>query len=318
VTVTQLKTPPIDAVAPGNRSGADHAGATLIVITAGGVVQDPMSSTTVDPATGGAGPDEQRPLSAEPRYRRLRRWNAVMAVLHFVQGVLMVALAEAVQWPITLTRYGFDAATETIEPVSVPWTEVGLPFLVAGFLFISAVAHAVIATVRYDQYVAYLDRGMNPYRWYEYSVSASLMIVVIGMLGGIWDLGTLVAMFALVAVMNLCGLLMERRNEGAEMTDWTPYNVGVIAGVVPWIVIGISLVGSVTASGGDVPDFVIYVFVSIFVFFNLFGANMILQYRETWRWEAYLFGEKAYIALSLVAKSALAWQVYFGTLNSPI
>jgi hypothetical protein len=63
---------------------------------------------------------------------------------------------------------------------------------------------------------------------------------------------------------------------------------------------------------------VIYIYVSIFVFFNLFAVNMILQYRETWRWKDYLFGEKMYILLSLVAKSFLAWQVYFGTLNSPI
>jgi hypothetical protein len=239
-------------------------------------------------------------------------------VLHFVQGALMVALAEPVRWPITRTLYEFDAATETIAPASVQWTEVELPLLVAGFLFISALAHTVVATVRYDRYVRYLERGMNPYRWYEYAVSASLMMVVIGMLAGVWDAGTLLALFCLVAVMNLCGLVMERHNQTTERTDWTSYWVGTLAGVVPWVVVGIALWGSVTASSGDVPDFVVYIFVSIFVFFNLFALNMVFQYRETWRWEDYLFGERAYVVLSLVAKSALAWQVYFGTQTSPI
>jgi hypothetical protein len=241
-----------------------------------------------------------------------------MAVLHFLQGALMVFLADAVRWPITRTRYEFDTATESIAPVSVPWVDVQLPLLVAGFLFISALAHTIIATVRYEKYVAYLERGMNPYRWYEYSVSASLMIVVIGMLAGIWDLGTLTALFGLVAIMNLSGLLMEQRNQTTAETDWTPYYVGTIAGLIPWIVIAITFVGTVTAAGGEFPEFVIYIYVSIFVFFNLFAINMILQYRETWRWSDYLFGEKTYIALSLVAKSLLAWQVYFGTLNSPV
>jgi hypothetical protein len=241
-----------------------------------------------------------------------------MAVLHFLQGALMVFLADAVRWPITRTRYEFDTATETIAPVSVPWVDVQLPLLVAGFLFISALAHTIIATVRYEEYVAYMERGMNPYRWYEYAVSASLMIVVIGMLAGIWDLGTLTALFGLVAIMNLSGLLMEQRNQSTEETDWTPYYVGTIAGVIPWIVIAITFIGTVTAAAGEFPEFVIYIYVSIFVFFNLFAINMILQYRETWRWNDYLFGEKTYIALSLVAKSLLAWQVYFGTLNSPV
>ncbi|MEF8814943.1 MAG: heliorhodopsin HeR [Halovenus sp.] len=252
------------------------------------------------------------------RDTRLRLWNAVMAVLHFLQGVTMVILADQVLWPVTRTRYGFNAETETIFPETVSFIDANLPLLVAGFLFISAFAHTAIATVLYDRYVEYLDRGMNPYRWYEYSVSASLMIVVIGMLAGIWDLGTLVALFALVAVMNLAGLLMERRNESTDETDWTPYWVGVVAGIVPWIVIAITFVGTVTASGGEFPEFVIYIYISIFIFFNLFALNMALQYLEVSRWKKYLFGEKTYVLLSLVAKSALAWQVYFGTLNSPI
>ncbi len=241
-----------------------------------------------------------------------------MAVLHFIQGVAMVLLAEGVLWPMTRTRYGFNPQSETIFPEAVSFIDVNLPLLVAGFLFISAIAHTIVSTVRYDQYIAYLDRGMNPYRWYEYSVSASLMIVVIAMLAGIWDLGTLVGLFGLVAVMNLAGLLMEQRNESTAELDWTPYWVGVVAGLVPWVVIAIMFVGTVTASDGQFPTFVIYIYASIFVFFNLFALNMVLQYLEISRWEDYLFGEKTYVVLSLVAKSALAWQVYFGTLNSPI
>jgi hypothetical protein len=41
---------------------------------------------------------------------------------------------------------------------------------------------------------------------------------------------------------------------------------------------------------------------------------MWLQYRRVGRWRSYLFGEKAYMVLSLVAKSLLAWQVFAGTL----
>ncbi len=266
-------------------------------------------------STPGATEINQQP---SVRNTRLRLWNALMAVLHFIQGMAMVILADRVLWPITRTRYGFNPETETIFPETVSFIDANLPLLVAAFLFISAFAHTAIATVLYERYVDYLDRGLNPYRWYEYSVSASLMIVVIAMLAGIWDLGTLVGVFGLVAVMNLSGLMMERRNESIDDLDWTPYWVGVVAGIVPWIIIAITFIGTVRASGGEFPEFVIYIYVSIFIFFNLFALNMVLQYLEVSRWKNYLFGEKMYILLSLVAKSALAWQVYFGTLNSPI
>ncbi|WP_257299881.1 heliorhodopsin HeR [Haloarchaeobius sp. FL176] len=252
-------------------------------------------------------------------YTRLRQFNAVMAVLHFLQGALMIYLSSSVNWTITVTSLEFQADAQRLEPVLEPWTTIQLSYLVAAFLLISALAHLLIATVLYDSYVSYLERGMNPYRWYEYAVSASVMIVVIAMLAGVWDLGTLVALFSLVAVMNLMGWMMELYNQTTEKTDWTAYIIGSFAGIVPWIVIAITILSTVVGSdGGGPPDFVLAIYASLFVFFNLFAINMVLQYRETWKWQDYLFGEKAYIVLSLVAKSLLAWQVFFGALNAPV
>jgi len=42
---------------------------------------------------------------------------------------------------------------------------------------------------------------------------------------------------------------------------------------------------------------------------------MILQYKKIGKWRDYLYGERMYIVLSLIAKSALAWQVFAGTLR---
>ena len=64
------------------------------------------------------------------------------------------------------------------------------------------------------------------------------------------------------------------------------------------------------------PGFVYAIFVSLFVCFNSFAVNMVLQYARIGPWRNYLFGETAYIVLSLTAKSALAWQVFAGTLAS--
>ena len=62
------------------------------------------------------------------------------------------------------------------------------------------------------------------------------------------------------------------------------------------------------------PGFVYGIIVSLFLFFNSFAVNMLLQYRQVGRWRNYLFGEKAYIVCSLVAKTALAWQVFANVL----
>ena len=50
---------------------------------------------------------------------------------------------------------------------------------------------------------------------------------------------------------------------------------------------------------------------------NCFAVIQLLQYRGTGRWGDYLTGERAYIVLSLVAKSLLAWQVFANVLIEP-
>ncbi|MDA1148297.1 MAG: heliorhodopsin HeR [Chloroflexi bacterium] len=92
-----------------------------------------------------------------------------------------------------------------------------------------------------------------------------------------------------------------------------PFVFGSVAGAVPWVAITIAIVAAANESDG-VPGFVYGIFVSLFLLFNCFAVNQILQYRRRGRFADYLYGEKVYIVLSLIAKSALAWQVFAGTL----
>jgi len=53
------------------------------------------------------------------------------------------------------------------------------------FLFITAFAHLSVATYAYPWYVRKVGSGINPARWYEYSITSSIMIVIIAMLSGL-------------------------------------------------------------------------------------------------------------------------------------
>ena len=250
-------------------------------------------------------------------FTKLRNFNVVMGIIHLFQGILMLLLSDLDKLATVTTSYlTFDPQLETLvsaDPEIV--LEIPLAPLVALFLFMSATAHFLLATVLYDWYVKNLKKHMNKARWIEYAFSASLMIWIIAMLTGIYDIGTLIALFTLTMVMNLMGLMMEVHNQTTKKTDWTSYIIGCIAGFVPWVVIFISLMAAQFYSGGQVPDFVIVIFITIAVFFNLFAINMVLQYKKIGKWADYLYGEKMYIVLSLIAKSALAWQVFAGTLQ---
>jgi len=79
--------------------------------------------------------------------------------------------------------------------------------------------------------------------------------------------------------------------------DWTAYVFGCFAGIVPWIAVAIYLAGA-GGEGGEVPGFVYGIFFSIFVVFNVFAANMLLQYKRVGPWRNYVFGKFVYVLLS--------------------
>ena len=253
-------------------------------------------------------------MSEEKTYRGLRRFNLIMGFLHLAQGVFMIIVSNDTTYPIYTNFLNFDLATRTLTPN--PQVAYELPFgpAVALFLLLSAVAHLLLSTVAYPWYVKNLKKGMNPARFYEYALSSSWMIVLIGMLVGLQDLGALILIFGLNGMMNLFGVLMELHNQTTERTDWTSFIYGCIAGIIPWIVIMMYFLGALSSGEAEPPGFVYAIIPTIFVFFNIFAINMFLQYKKVGRWKNYLFGERVYIILSLTAKTALAWQIFAGTL----
>lgn len=257
----------------------------------------------------------KKPITAAKLYA----WNKWLAVIHLIQGVAILVLSNSVTFPVTTSFLTVDPLNSsegmpTLVPATQHVLDINLAYLVAAFFFISALAHATIATVYRKRYEAELEEGINRARWVEYSISASIMMVAIGVLVGVYDLSTLIMLFALTAVMNLLGLVMELHNKKSAKPSWSSYIVGSIAGIVPWIVIALYL-GYGALYGSTAPTFVYVIFVSIFVFFMSFAVNMYLQYKRTGKWSDYLYGERGYMILSLVAKSALAWQVFGGTLR---
>ena len=252
-----------------------------------------------------------RPTARGSTQRVLRRDNVVAAVVHLVQAIAVLVLASSFTLPVTAAYLEGPPGTPASDPVVL--FDIPTAAAVAAFLALSALAHTVVSTVWWDRYLTDLERHRNPARWVEYSVSSSLMIVLIAQLVGIFDIAALLTLFGVNTSMILFGWLQERYEEPGQ-GGWLPFTFGCFAGIVPWLAIGTYLLSVGSNTSASPPGFVYGIFVSLFAFFNVFAVNQWLQYRARGRWRSYLFGERVYILLSLTAKSALAWQVFAGTL----
>jgi len=255
-------------------------------------------------------------MDNDSQFTRLRVYNIFMGCLHLAQAAFIFFLSNDFTLPVTTSFVEYSEASGKLEPVTETLINLPLGLMVALFLLLSALAHFFVSLpLMFSRYKNNLQQGINYTRWYEYSLSASLMIVLIGMLCGLYDFAALLMAFSLIAVMNLCGLIMEVQNQTTTRTNWTAFVVGCIALIAPWAAIAFYFFGSLASAEGSIPTFVYAILPTLFIFFSCFAINMVLQYNKIGPWRDYLFGEKIYILLSLVAKSALAWQVFAGTLR---
>lgn len=186
--------------------------------------------------------------------------------------------------------------------------------MVAAFLALSAFFHFFISSpAMFSKYSNGLKKHINVFRWVEYSLSSSIMIIVIMQLNGTADYIALLAVFAVNVCMILFGWLQEKYTTPGNR-DMLPFWFGCLAGAIPWLVITINLFSPKGPPEASTPGFVYGIIISLFLLFNCFAIVQWKQYKAQGKWANYLHGEKAYIVLSLVAKSLLAWQVFAGTL----
>lgn len=245
-------------------------------------------------------------------YVHLRRLNSIAALLHLVQAIAILLLANDFALPVT-SFFWNDAPNNRLDIARLDRLfDVSVGWAAAIFLFLSAFFHLIVATVGRDKYESEISMEQNRFRWVEYSISSTVMILAICLVFGIGDIAGLIGIAGVNVAMILFGWIMEVVNRPGQPVWWTPFWFGCIAGIVPWVGLFIYLIGP----GDDMPTFVYGIFISIFIFFNLFGLNQYLQYKKVGRWNDYVFGEKTYLWLSLTAKSALAWQLFGNTLSA--
>ena len=247
--------------------------------------------------------------SLDKELKSLRVWNIVVGLILAAQAAVVALLTNDFRLPVTSTFLtgppGSPLELQTLFNIPTGWG-------VFAFLAISALALLLIASPWvFPWYKRNLLLSRNYGRWIEYFFSSSIMIVLIFQICGISDIAALGAIFGINASMILFGALQEKYEKPGK-PNLLSFWFGSFAGIIPWIAILIYVLAPGQAAAP--PTFVYAIVISLFVFFNCFAVNMILQYKQIGHWKDYLFGEKAYIFLSLTAKALLAWQVFAAVL----
>ena len=158
--------------------------------------------------------------------KSLQRLNIIATVLHLVQGLAILLLANDFALPVT-SFFWNDAPNNRLDVARLDrMFDVSVAWAAAIFLFLSALFHVIVATVRRSTYENEISLEQNRFRWVEYSLSSTLMIVTICLVFGIGDVAGLIGIAGANVAMILFGWIMEVINKPGREVWWTPFWFG--------------------------------------------------------------------------------------------
>ena len=271
--------------------------------------------------------------------------NAIAAVLHFLQAVVILIITVSQRIDISIpTREQYTTWEQNKQTIhntttSAPndsmdiyfgdmvlrsqtvltTSNISIAWIVISFFLLSALFQGLALVESYN----YKKRKDNWLRFVEYAFSASIMLVAIALINGIFDQTVIVFIAVTCAACQLCGLIAEQllnmsKNRSLKAFQETLLTLAWVAHGIGWLLVGTSYyfilhfyMISNEKSSEQAPEFVTVIVFSILVLFSSFGVVQLLQMTSTINFAQ---AEFTYVILSLAAKSILGWIIYANVL----
>ena len=137
-------------------------------------------------------------MAKEINTKKIRNYNLIAGFFHLAQMVVVLILSSDFTLPIVARYAAGPPGSDFAEPVTLLDAPIGIT--VAIFLGLSAFFHFLVASPQFfGRYSAGLAAQRNYFRWVEYSISSSVMIVLIALITGVSDVVAIISLFGVNA-----------------------------------------------------------------------------------------------------------------------
>jgi hypothetical protein len=266
----------------------------------------------------------------------LTRLNWFAAAAHLAATILSARFLKSKS--VGMFKLQFDTTVPGTSDIDFPQelvpsgTTVNIKILVVAFFAITAFAHVLYATDFFGKgwySSSVLGFGWNPFRWIEYSITASIMIYVISVIAGNKEQSAAWTVSLITVGLMFQGYTNERElHQNALATDfgntkvdglivWGNFLPAWLLYAIKWYIILSALItlqqDIQQQTGQHLNGKVTWLVWLQFIFFSMFGIVQSIQVdmwaRKVQPTVTYFHFEVAYVWLSLIAKVGLGLSV---------
>ena len=252
--------------------------------------------------------------------------HIVAAIFQYMQSFILFAFSKEVTTRAPVYT-NFNSEYNVLSPSfgipnPIQTGEINMTLFSGICVLLAAIDHTITVIPYFrPKYEYYLKRNQSPYRWIEFSISASIMRVQVAQIAGVSDKHLLISIFFLSSCCILFGMIHEPLNAralaeyGEHEFNFFGLWFSFIPHLVTWSIIYCYFITGLM-NGEEPPGYVGTILFALFVLDGSFAVNFICQWKRIGSYyKDYVFGEFIFIMLSFTAKTFLAWITY-GSVNS--
>jgi hypothetical protein len=202
-------------------------------------------------------------------------------------------------------------AIRSILDVEVRW-------LLVVIMALSAVLPLLYVTRWEQKYIQAVTKSRTvSWRWFDFGITAALMVEVVALLSGITDIAVLKLIAGLIALSLGLGWIAERQNNVSDRPAWAAYAAGLVAGVLPWVPITVAAIATVVYGSAWSPWYVYALYAVTIAGSVGIACIQSTNYRRrlaAWQ-QNYLIVERNYLAVNLLTKAAFGLVLIIGLLK---
>lgn len=255
-------------------------------------------------------------------------WNWVLFIIHLTLGIGLLIYfnvreeGSEIDFALYDIKLNYD---EDQNPTATAEEALGtnrktVEYLIVSFFLVTAFFHLLYATNAFGSgaYLRAIQNNNNYFRWIEYAISASIMIVIINLISGVKSLdANILSLVGSIAVMlqgNSVETSLRRNLDGYEKNK--DYIIPTVTG---WILLtaifGIVVknffqrISEVKDAGFDIPSWIPAVIFPTIFWYVSFGVVQLVQITRGGDYRKY---EYTYLVLSLLSKAFLGIYLAFG------
>lgn len=252
----------------------------------------------------------------------LQKYNMILFIVHLVLMIVFIIYFKSIiksdSQPsrINLSLYEhifrYDPTGKTFTPGSkeaFTFKESTVSNMIVSFFGITAAFHLFYALNPSNMYLNAVKNGNNYFRWIEYSITATMMLVIIAILSGVKDVQNYFMLVSSAFAMIWTGQWYETSDRNGRFASIL---VGFVLLVGAFQVIISSFrarLSEAKAAGFNLPTWLWMTVIVLFIFYASFGFVPIAQSTFGGNYRTY---EKTYLTLSLASKASLGMLVAYG------